>query len=485
MIRIRRHAAILAALIAALLVITGCGSGSGGSKPKGLDDLLAYVPANSPLVVTAKADPDSDQWKNVDKILGKFPVSGQIKGQFKQQLAKEHIDYDKDLRPLLGGDVLIAFPDARELATSSATGSTPVIGAWSTRDGGKLKTLITKGGGAREAGKSHGATLYTSGDEDWFAIDGNNALAATSRPLLEAALARHDGSDHLTEDNFNKAFEGLPSDPLARFYVNPRALLSAIPNAGAISSLIGNGGPTGSTLNVTSNKVELDSNQGAAGANGAVASGDESPGVVRASDELGIGWRNIAQTIKFYETTLQKIAPDQYGKFAAGKAAIAAGLGIDIDKDVVDQLSGNTYAAIGFNGWAVRSDVKDPAALKATLAKIAKGAKRFNVDLKPVGGLYQFTDDGTTIFVGVLGRSLVLASDGKHAAQIASEQVQQVPGAKGAVAINGDAKALADAGLQKFGQGMQAQFGTLFTGPLGAINGWFGGAHAHFEVTFK
>jgi hypothetical protein len=485
MIRTRRTAAVLAALVAALLVISGCGSGSGGSKPKGLDDLLGYVPANSPLVVSANVDPGSDQWKNVDKILAKFPISGQIKGQLKQQFAKEHLNYDKDIKPLLGGDALFAFPDARELATSNG-GSTPVIGAWSTGDGGKLKDLLARDGSNRAVGKSHGATIYTSGDEDWFAIDGNNAIAATSRPLLEAALARHDGSDHLTIDNFNKAFKGLPSDPLARFYINPKALLGAIPNAGAFSSLIGSGGPQGATLNVKSNKVEFDSNQAqGSGANAAVAGGDESPGVVRAKDELGIGWRNLAQTVKFYENTVKTIAPDEYGKFATGKAAINAGLGIDIDRDVVDQLSGNTYAAIGFGGWAVRSDVKDPVAMKATLAKIAKGAKRFDVDLKPVGDLYQLTDGGTTIFVGVLGKSLVFASDGAHAAQIVSEPVQQVPGAKGAIAINGDGKALADAGIQKYGQGMQAQFGGLFTGPLGAINGWFGASLSHLEVNFK
>jgi hypothetical protein len=482
--RARLSALLLVALVAAL--IAGCGSGGNGSgSAKGLDDLVAYVPANSPLVVTAKADPDSDQYKNLDKILNKFPVAGEVKGKLKQEFQKEGLSYEKDIKPLLGGDVLLAFPDARELAASNGSSQTPLIAAWSTSDAGKLKSLLTKKGHAKQVGKASGATVYRgSGDDDWFAIDGSTALAATSRPLLEAALERHDGNDHLTYDNFQKAFAGLPSDPIARFYVNPSALLGALPNAAALKSLIGNAGPSGATLNVESNKVSFDAKQ-MGGVQGALAQGDQSPGVVRAKDELGIGWRDVATTIRFYEKTLKAIAPQQYGTFETGKAAIGAKLGIDIDKDVVDQLSGNTYAAIGFDGWAVRSDVKDPAALKATLAKIAKGAKDFNVDIEPAGGLYKYTDGGKTIWFGVLGRSLVFGSDQAHAGQIVALPVAQVPGAQGPIVLSGDAKALADAGIQRYGQGMQKQFGSLFTGPLGQISGWAGANGSHFEIDFK
>ena len=481
----RRNAALLAALIAAILVIAGCGSANKGSgKAAGLDDLVAYVPANSPLVITASADPDSDQWKNVNTILAKFPIAGTVKGRIKQEIQKSGLSYDKDIKPLLGGNVLFALPDAREFATSRGGGQTPLIAAWSTSDGGKLKKLITQKGKAKKVGKASGATIYQGKSAtDWFAIDGNTAVAATSRPLLEAALERHDGSDHLTIDNFQKAFAGLPSNPLARFYVNPSALLGALPNGGALKSLLGNGAAQGATLNVEPNKVSFDA--GRSSSTQGLASGDESPGVVRAKDELGIGWRNVAQTIRFYENTAKTIAPQQYGQFETGKAAIEARLGVDIDKDIVDQLSGNTYLAIGFGGWAVRSDVANPAAMKATLAKIAKGAKDFNVDLKPVGGLYRYTDGDKTIWLGVLGRSFVVGSDQAHAAQIVALPVDPVAGAKGPIDLNADAKALADAGLERYGQGMQKSFGSLFTGPLGQVNGWFGASGSHLEVGFN
>src|SRR3954470_22277809 len=107
----RRAVRPLLLLVALALVgatATGCGSsGSSGSK---LDTALSYIPKNAPVVVALDTDPDGDQWQQVDELIGKFPGGGQAKQQFKTAFnARSRLDWDKDVKPLLGNDFVIAF----------------------------------------------------------------------------------------------------------------------------------------------------------------------------------------------------------------------------------------------------------------------------------------------------------------------------------------------------------------------------------------
>ena len=50
-------------------------------------------------------------------------------------------------------------------------------------------------------------------------------VLAGSRDLLDAALKRADGGDHLSESDFDASLEGLPDNALARVYVDVGGLL--------------------------------------------------------------------------------------------------------------------------------------------------------------------------------------------------------------------------------------------------------------------
>ena len=88
--------------------------------------------------------------------------------------------------------------------------------------------------------------------------------------------------------------------------------------------------------------------------------------------EIGIGVRDIGQIVSFVETVAQAVSPSGYGDYAAAKTQIERRLDVDVEKDILDQLSGDISASISLEGkFGVRVEPKDPAAFERTLEKIA------------------------------------------------------------------------------------------------------------------
>ena len=97
--------------------------------------------------------------------------------------------------------------------------------------------------------------------------------------------------------------------------------------------------------------------------------------IVERPGEIGIGVRDIGQIESFVETVAQAIVPSDYGDFAAAKTQLEKQLNVDLEKDVLAQLSGDISASISLSGdFGLRAEPKDPAAFKRTLAKVAAGA---------------------------------------------------------------------------------------------------------------
>ena len=94
--------------------------------------------------------------------------------------------------------------------------------------------------------------------------------------------------------------------------------------------------------------------------------------MVERPGEIGIGVRDIGQIESFAETVAQAIVPSGYGEFAAAKTQLEKQLGVDLEKDVLDQLSGDISASVSLSGdFGLSAEPKDPAAFKRTLAKVA------------------------------------------------------------------------------------------------------------------
>ncbi len=306
-------------------------------------------------------------------------------------------------------------------------------------------------------------------------------MLAGSEEALDRALERADGDDHLTQDTFQAAFEGLPDGGLARVYADLEELIGRDPDArearkvkwvDALRTL-------GLTAGATDSGVEMQFNvrtdpEGLTEEDLPMASGDESPPVIARSGEIGFGLRDISQVIEFAEAAGQSIDPSGFGDYAQAKQTLDSRLGINIDEDLIGGLRGEMSGSVSLEGeFAARAEVEDPAAFKRTLAKIAEvlPAPSAGEGLYRVGG-----SDGDLAVFGVVGDVFVVASDPERAGEIAVEDPETVDGAQGAFALRSDAQALANALVSRLGpqlglSGLEGFGAQLFTGPLEDLTG--------------
>ncbi|MEA2437416.1 MAG: hypothetical protein QOF65_1972 [Thermoleophilaceae bacterium] len=456
----RRFAVPLLAALALLASLAGCGSKSSGS---GLDTALDYVPKGAPFVIAIDTNPDGGQWQQVNHLIAKFPFGGQVKGQFKNAFnARSGIDYDKDIKPLLGNDLVVAIT-----GSSSSGGKTPYVLAWKVKDEAAAKRLI----------QSRPTNLAVVKD--------GVLVAAESKPALDTALNRAGGSDHMTEQDFTDALGGLPSDSLMRATGNFQALLTGPQAAAARKVKWLNALRTfGVALRAEPDGIEyafkLKTDSGSLSPNELpLAAGALSPPVVKRAGEIGFGIRNPAQIVTFAQQVAQITNPTGYGKYVRDKAKLSRQLGVDIDRDLIGQLTGNASISVGLSGAvALRADVRDPAAASKTLKKVAprlvkiaksRGKTAALSAPKNGQGFYALAEpNGKKIAFGVVGKSFILATDAARAAQFAGESPSAVPGAKGSLVISSDARSLANAIAAQRGQGVAAQ---IVTGALGDLVG--------------
>ena len=482
----RRALAIV--LPALVLVVAGCG----GSDDPGsaLSDSLAYLPKDAPFAVAIDTDLQGDQWGALGKLVDRFPFGDQIKGTVVQRLEQSSrgLSFDDDIRPVLGNPLVVGAANAQAIAGEPSA----VVVAGKAKDKGALDDLIDKLS-PKKVGEASGATIYDDGDT-FIAVKDDMVVSAGDEAQLKAALARADGGDHLSEDTFNQALEGLPDSGLARVYTDIEALLKGDPGSvdarkvkwiGALRTL-------GLTVSAKSDSVDVDFRARTEGdltdADLPIAPGDESPPVIRRPGEIGLGIRDLAHIVRFAENAGQAIDPAGFGDYARAKATIDKQLGVSLDDDLIGQLTGKLSATVApSRGFGLRSELKDPQAFRRTLAKVAdvlpsfaEGAGFGKVTLtKPRAGQDFYVlrrRNGDSVVFGVTGDVLVVASDVARARAVASADPTDVPGASGSVVVGADAERLVGRFLQRYGPTLGipdvGALGTaLLTRPLGDLNG--------------
>jgi hypothetical protein len=475
-------------LLALALVASGCGSKSSGSS---LGTALSYVPKGAPVVVAVDTNPDGSQWQQVDKLIGKFPFGGQVKQQFKSAFtARSGIDYDKDVKPLLGNDLVIAIT-----GPPGPGAPTPYVVAWKLGDEAAGKRLAQKN--SSKVASVAGAEVYRTKTGNLTAFKDGTLVSARTQADLEAALKRAGTSDHMTEQDFTDSLGDLNKDSLVRVAGNFQALLSD-PSAAPARKIkwVAALRTFGLTISAEPDGVRwafsAKTDAGLKGSDLPLAAGPQAAPVVRRAGEVGVGLRDPAQIVTFAQSVAQVTDPAGYARYVRQKAKLGKQLGIDIDRDLIGQLTGSSAVSVALNGdFAVRADLRDPAAAEATLKKLAprlvKVAKGKSLGLsspKNGKGFYGLAQaNGKKIVFGVVGKSFVAATDAARAAQFAGESPSVISGAKGSLVLATDARSLANAIAQQRGQGAAAQIVTGALGDLiGSVDSEAGGLTANLKL---
>jgi hypothetical protein len=481
---LRYLAALFACLAAVAFATSGCGGSSSGSSDLG--NVLAYVPADTPFALELDTDLGDSQYKALDAILNRFPGADTIKSVIKAQLTSgvEGVNFDNDVKPLLGNPAVISATDVGSFLSSSEQAG--FVAALEVKDKDALQSLIDKTK-PQKRGEVGGATVYQDGTT-FFGVNDDVVVLAGSRSLLEDALKRADSGDHLSESDFEAGLNGLPKDALARVYVDVQGLLSRSESARAARRIewVGALRTLGLTVSAQKKSIDVEFNavtkgDGLTEADLPFATGDEAAKVVKRKGEIGVGLRNPSQLVAFFESALQAVDPQTFGDYEQGKRAIAAKLNLDIDKDLIAQLTGNLSVSATIAGdFAARAEVKDPAAFTKTVDKVAKALPELGSTLgvegvRRSGDLYEVRlSGGSSFFFGMAQDSLVVGSDAARAHSIAATQPEAVPGASGSLVLSADAEGIARQILAK----IAPQFGIpdpivpVFARPFNELHGW-------------
>lgn len=490
-----RALASLLAVAAVAVPVAGCGSAKKEAAASPLDNALGYVPADSPLVLSFETDPDGAQFRAAKKIVKKFPFAGQLEQQLQTRLKSQSANYDRDLKPLLGNEFVVGATSVKSIAADNA--KKDFVGAIQAKDGKKLEAAVEKEK-AKQDGEKDGAKIYKGKDGNAFAIKDDVLIVAGTRALLDEALANRGSDDRFTEGDLDKGTEGLPKDSAFRLFTDLQKVIAADPDTADarkvkwVKALRG----FGLSASVVDDKVDVDFNlatdpNGLTEADLPIASGDQSPGVVKRAGQIGFGLRDLGQLVKFGESAAQAVDPAQFGSYETAKKTIERRLKLDVQKDVFDQLDGDASISVSPRGGkaSVKAEVKDPAAFKATLAKVTNvlpaiigNSSGATPKIRRSRGIYSASTSKGKIAYGLVGDSFVFSDTAAAARRIASASPEKVPGAEGSVAIQADAEQLVTRALGRFsrsgrarqdpGLGLGAALGgALFAGPLDDLTG--------------
>lgn len=477
-ISVRRRKRLSAGLVGIALAcaLAACGSASSGSSSSSpLATELSYLPTGSPVVATIITDPNSAAAKNLGVLLSKFQVASLLTSSLKQKLKQQGVNYDTDIKPLLGNPVAVGT-----LQTTTATGNKlKGIGVWVTKDASKLNALVTNPkAGAHKIGSHGSATLYTNKDKsNVLAVDGATLVIADNQALVTGALDRHANGGGMTESEYNQQTAGLPSGALVRVSGNVKSLLATqqaaqarlIPWVAAIKGYA-------VAISTTSTGLSLDWKVDTTGRQLTpdqlpIASGTNPPALASGgSGSFGI--RDPAQIANFVESAVKAVNPNGYQRFTAAVGALRSAYGLDVTGTLA-QLTGDLITSGQGPVSLIRAGVSDPGSVSKTLAALQSHIQTFSSSLRmrPLGGgFYAVASRTVNLTVGVIGNQLV-AGNATPAKLRAYASAPTAPAAgHGAIAFNASlAQAL------KFTGGLvhnsQAQ---LILSELNSFSGWIG-----------
>jgi hypothetical protein len=432
---------MLLGVLALACVLAACGSSSGSGAPSDpLAAELSYIPPASPVVATIVTDPNSAPVKNVNALLTKFQVASLITSALNQQLQKQGLTYDADIKPLLGNPVVVGTVEA------AGTGSKlKGVGVWVTKDAGKLNALVTKSSdGDKKIGSHDGATLYRSRDgATVLAVDGPTLVLADTRALVTAALDRHANSNGMSVSQYSQQISGLPSHPLVRVFGNIAALLATPQTATArripwVAAIKG----YAVAISPTSNGMSLDWKVDTTGrqltaAQLPLAAGSAAPAL--ASGEPGsFGVRDPAQIATFVESALQAADPTASAQFQAALGALRNGFGIDVT-GALGQLTGDLITAGEGPVSLIRAGVANPAVVSQTLANLSKHIQSLaaGTSMRSLGGgFYLVSRQSVTFAIGLVGSQLVAGNASLSKLRTFATKPTTPSGGHGAIAFS-------------------------------------------------
>lgn len=377
----------------------------------GIDHTAELVPADATAYVSVYLQPSTAQQTKLAALIGQLPgfedpasLDTKIDQMVHNALSGSGLDYETDLRPWIGGQLAIgAWQTPGAASGDPPTASTLLLAEVKDRPAAEAAVgRLAKRDGASARHESFQGVDLVLTDAAGYAFLGDLLVVGEPRSALEAAVDVNRGSaDSLAKSaRFRDAMADLPSDRLAAAYLDLAGLATGagVPDQAAGFSTVGVALVAEEDGLRLSGLAPFDKavGKGAASAifdlSGAAA---QLSGWMPKGTPFELSLFGLSQSIRAVEEAAAD-TPD--GKsvrdgFSTIRGAAALGLGLDLDKDLLPLLDGETALAVsGFDGTTVSGQLllrpSDPVAAAATLAQVrdrleGQGA---TIDTQEAGG---------------------------------------------------------------------------------------------------
>ena len=213
------------------LLVVGCGGttaqvGSGASS---------IVPASAPAFISVDADPSSQQWRTIDALASKFPDKQKALDEIKSSMRKQDVDWDRDVRPVLQGELDFVWLDF-------AHNGDDFVALMQPKDEATFKRLVAKASDKPAYDKFR----------DWYVLANDQATIDRFEQQSNSATAM------LADDKtFAQSMDRLGSDSVLRAYVNGKTLLQ-VPQLRAYADKVGKLDWLALRMGATSEGIGLD-----------------------------------------------------------------------------------------------------------------------------------------------------------------------------------------------------------------------------------
>lgn len=436
--RMRRLGALL--LVSAALVVAGCGSSSSAGSGDPVNSALSYFPSGSAFVMSVATDPKSAAIKQLQSLVGRFPIATFGESAALAKLNQVGIDYQADVKPLFGNPVMFGF--AGPMPTGSA--SRQFLFAWVTKDSGKLGALVKKLPGVKSVGSHDGAKLYQTGGSATVAIHGATLVFGSSESVVNGALDRHAHGGGMRSADYTHAVAGLPQNGFLQIFGSLSAVLSQPSTAKArlvpwVAALRGYAATVGASPTGLSFDFKLDTSGRALAANQVpFASGTGTPNFAD-SMPITVALENPAHLVSFIEGVEQTTGAAGWAKFERNQAKLRAATGADLNS-LLKLLTGELILSSDTHTTMARAAVNDPASAASILSKLVRAPHGLLNSTSSVArrgsGFYAIKSPSETITLGVVGNQMVVGK--ASVAQLrsfASAPTSPAVGARGSVAF--------------------------------------------------
>jgi hypothetical protein len=431
---------VLLLVLAAGVVLAGCGSSSAGSAPDPLTTALSYFPTQSPFVMTVATKPSAQATAQQRRLLQRFPLAGVSEAAAMSRLQQLGINFNGDIKPLFGNPVVLG--DADSSLQGFANG---FLVAWVTNDPSKLDALVKKLHGLQSTGIHDGAKLYSASGAA-LAITGPTLLFARNAAELTSALDRHAQGGGVSSSQYATAISGLSSGASVHMFGDLAGVLSMPQAASArrvpwVAALRSYGATFGSTTSGVTIQFRLDTGGVSLSPSQLPFAAGASPANLVAGLPIEVGIRDPAQIADFVESAEQAASPQSYTKFLKQQATVRRKTGVDIN-GLISQFRGDLIIDSDTHTTLARAGIANPATVEAMLTKLGatNNGLGSNTRLRPLGaGVFATSHGARQTLIAVIRDQLVIGEPptGGHLSaaslrSFASAPSAPVPGASGA-----------------------------------------------------